>query len=122
MTRDTDTEEKEEEKPEITFEDFTKLDIRTATIESAEKVEKSKKLIKIKVNLGFESRIILSGIAEHFKPEELPGKQVSVVINLAPRKMMGIESQGMILLAEDENNNLIFVTPENTIENGSIVR
>ena len=86
---------------------------------SAEKVEKSDKLLKLEVDLGFEKRTIVSGIAMHFKPEELIGKQVVVVANLAPRKMRGIESNGMILLAEDTDGKLHFVSPENVIQSGS---
>ncbi len=115
-------EEKPELKDEIVFDDFMKIEIRTGQILEAEKVEKSKKLIKITVDMGFEKRTILSGIAEHFEPGDLPGKQVSVVVNLAPRKMMGIESQGMILLAEDDEGKLVFVTPESEIDNGSVIR
>jgi len=107
---------------EIVFDDFAKIDLRVGTILTAEKVEKADKLLKLSVDLGFETRTIVSGIAEHFKPEELPGKQVCVVANLAPRKLRGIESKGMILLAEDENGKLIFVSPSTAITNGSVVR
>ncbi|HVG17067.1 MAG TPA: methionine--tRNA ligase, partial [Chitinophagaceae bacterium] len=112
----------ESPKPEITFEDFSKLDLRIGTITAAEKVEKADKLLKLKVNLGFEERTIVSGIAQHFTPDSLVGKQVMVVINLAPRKMRGIESQGMILLAEETDGKLVFVTPEMGISNGVSVR
>ncbi len=106
-------------KPEITFDDFAKIDLRTGTILAAEKVEKADKLLKLSVDLGFETRTIVSGIAMHFKPEDIVGKQVTVVTNLAPRKMRGIESNGMILMAEDENGKLHFVHPENKIKPGS---
>jgi methionyl-tRNA synthetase len=106
-------------KAEIQFDDFTKIDLKIATILSAEKVEKADKLLKLEVDLGFEKRTIVSGIAMHFKPEELIGKQVVVVANLAPRKMRGIESNGMILLAEDADGKLHFVSPENVIQSGS---
>ncbi|MDH5597774.1 MAG: methionine--tRNA ligase [Cyclobacteriaceae bacterium] len=109
-------------KDEIVFDDFMKVDLRTGTIIGAEKVDKSKKLLKLEVDLGFEKRTILSGISEHYSPEEVMGKQVSVVINLAPRKMMGFESKGMILLAENEEGKLVFVTPEKDIDNGSVIR
>ena len=89
------------------------------TIISAEKVEKADKLLKLEIDLGFEKRTILSGIAQHFSPEEITGKQVVVVANLAPRKMRGIESNGMILMAEDAEGKLHFVKPENAIGNGS---
>lgn len=106
-------------KPEIVYDDFAKLDLRVATIVAAEKVEKADKLLKLEVDLGFEKRTIVSGIAQHFKPEEIVGKQVVVVVNLAPRKMRGIESNGMILMAEDKNNKLHFINPENAIEPGA---
>jgi methionyl-tRNA synthetase len=106
-------------KGEIQFDDFAKIDLKIATILAAEKVEKADKLLKLEVDLGFEKRTIVSGIAMHFKPEELIGKQVVVVANLAPRKMRGIESNGMILLAEDADGKLHFVSPENVIQSGS---
>ncbi len=99
-------------KETIQYDDFAKMDIRTGTILTAEKVEKSKKLLKLSVDLGFEQRTILSGIAEHFQPEAIIGKQVIVLANLAPRAMMGTESQGMILMAEDAAGKLSFVSPE----------
>ena len=108
--------------PEIVFEDFAKIDLRAGTILSAEKVEKADKLLKLTVDLGFEVRTIVSGIAEHFKPEDLIGLQVSVVANLAPRKLRGIESKGMILLAEDTSGRLHFVSPKDLTENGSIIK
>jgi methionyl-tRNA synthetase len=106
-------------KPEIIFDDFAKIDLKVGTIVTAEKVEKADKLLKLQVDLGFETRTIVSGIALHFKPEEIVGKQVTVVCNLAPRKMRGIESNGMILMAEDAAGKLHFINPEQTIENGS---
>jgi len=93
--------------------------LKVGTIISAKKVEKADKLLQLEIDLGFEKRTILSGIAEHFSPEEITGKQVVVVANLAPRKMRGIESNGMILMAEDKEGKLHFVKPENVIENGS---
>ncbi|OJV27212.1 MAG: methionine--tRNA ligase [Bacteroidetes bacterium 37-13] len=108
--------------PEIVFDDFAKIDLRVGTILSAEKIEKADKLLKLTVDLGFETRTIVSGIAQHFKPEDLPGTQVCVVANLAPRKLRGIESKGMILMAEDENGKLIFIVPKEKITNGSEVR
>jgi len=108
-----------EPKPEIVYDDFAKLDLRVGTIVSAEKVEKADKLLKLEVDLGFEKRTVVSGIAQHYKPEEIIGKQVVVVINLAPRKMRGIESKGMILMAEDSDGKLHFVLPENIVEPGS---
>jgi methionyl-tRNA synthetase len=106
-------------KSEIQFDDFAKIDLKVGTIISAGKVEKADKLLKLEIDLGFEKRTILSGIAQHFSPEEITGKQVVVVANLAPRKMRGIESNGMILMAEDAEGKLHFVKPENAIGNGS---
>lgn len=99
-------------KETIVYDDFAKMDIRTGTILQAEKMEKSKKLLKLQVDLGFETRTILSGIAEHFAPEDVVGKHVIVLANLAPRPMMGIESQGMILMAENAEGKLSFVSPD----------
>jgi methionyl-tRNA synthetase len=108
-------------KSEIVFDDFAKIDLRVGTIVAAEKVEKADKLLKLSVDLGFETRTIVSGIALHFKPEDIVGKQVTVVVNLAPRKMRGIESNGMILMAEDANGKLHFINPETDINAGSCV-
>ncbi len=108
-------------KPEIVFDDFAKIDLRIGKIVAAEKVEKADKLLKLSVDLGFETRTIVSGIAMHFKPEEIIGKQVTVVVNLAPRKMRGIESNGMILMAEDAAGKLHFINPEEAINAGSTV-
>jgi len=110
-----------EVKPEIVFDDFAKVDLRIGTVVSAEKVAKADKLLKLSVDLGFETRTIVSGIALHFTPEDIVGKQVTVVTNLAPRKMRGIESQGMILMAEDANGKLHFINPEGTINAGATV-
>jgi methionyl-tRNA synthetase len=109
-------------KPEIQFADFDKLELRTGIILAAEKVAKADKLLKLEVDMGFETRTIVSGIALHFQPEEIIGKQVVVVANLAPRKMKGIESNGMILMAEDSTGRLLFVTPDEKIEPGAEVR
>ena len=106
-------------KPVIQYDDFAKLDLRVGKIVAAEKVEKADKLLKLFIDLGFETRTIVSGIALHFKPEEIVGKQVVVVANLAPRKMRGIESNGMILMAEDVNGKLHFVNPEDTVNAGA---
>ncbi|MFZ4057439.1 MAG: methionine--tRNA ligase [Ferruginibacter sp.] len=108
-------------KATIQFDDFAKIDLRTGTILKAEKVEKADKLLKLEVDLGFEVRTIVSGIALHFEPEAIIGKQVVVVCNLAPRKMRGIESNGMILMAGDANGKLHFVNPDAAINNGSEV-
>ncbi len=106
-------------KPQIVFDDFAKIDLKVGTIISAEKVEKADKLLNLQIDMGFETRTILSGIAEHFSPEEIIQKQVVVVANLAPRKMRGIESNGMILMAEDKEGKLYFVKPDTVIPNGS---
>jgi methionyl-tRNA synthetase len=108
-------------KETIEFDDFAKMDIRIGEIIAAEKMEKSKKLLKLTVNDGIKERTILSGIAEYFKPEEVIGKQVSFLANLAPRKMMGLESEGMILMAEDADGSLSFVQPDKKIWNGATV-
>ncbi|MVT11909.1 methionine--tRNA ligase [Chitinophaga tropicalis] len=111
-----------EEKAEIQYDDFAKLDLRVGTILSAEKVEKADKLLKLQVDIGTEKRTVVSGIAAHFKPEEIIGRQVTLVANLAPRKMRGIESQGMILMAEDATGKLVFVNPDAAVAPGSEVR
>ncbi len=111
--------EVENSKSEITFDDFAKIDLKIGTIVVAEKVEKADKLLKLQVDLGTEIRTIVSGIALHFSAEDIVGKQVTVVTNLAPRKMRGIESNGMILMAEDKLGKLYFVSPTTVIDNGS---
>jgi len=115
------TEKVPDSKPEIQFDDFAKIDLKVGTILTAEKVEKADKLLKLSVDLGFETRTIVSGIALHFNAEDIVGKQVVVVANLAPRKMRGIESQGMILMAEDKAGKLHFVNPGTIIDTGSNV-
>ncbi|MFT4521573.1 MAG: methionyl-tRNA synthetase [Bacteroidia bacterium] len=109
-------------KEEITFDDFSKLDLRVGTIIEAGKVPKADKLLQLLVDVGSEKRIILSGIAEHFNPEDLVGRQAVVVCNLAPRKMRGIESNGMLLMAENAAGKLVFTSPASLIEPGSVVR
>lgn len=109
-------------KDEIQFDDFAKLDIRVGKIIEATRVPKADKLLQLTVDTGIDTRTVLSGIAEHFSPEEVLGKQVSILVNLAPRKMRGIESQGMILMAEDENGKLLFVHPDTEIRPGSEIR
>jgi methionyl-tRNA synthetase len=108
-------------KPEVTFDDFSRLDIRIGQVTEAERVEKSKKLLKLRVNVGAEVRTILSGIGEHHSPESLLGKQVTLVANLAPRKIMGIESQGMILTAEDHDGTLKMLQPGGPVSPGSTI-
>ena len=108
----------EPQKETIDFEDFSKMDIRIGTILEAEKVAKTKKLLQLKVDVGIDVRTIISGIAESFSPEDIIGQQVSVLVNLAPRKIRGVESQGMILMTDTPNGKLAFVEPENKITNG----
>lgn len=106
-------------KPSISFDDFTKIDIRIATIIEAEKVPKTSKLLKLKVDLGVEQRTVVSGIAEHYAPEDIIGQQVCLLANLEPRNIKGIESKGMILMAEDADGKLRFVSPSEKISEGS---
>ena len=108
-------------KPEITFDDFSKLDIRIGKVLAAEKMEKSNKLLKLTIDTGVDKRTVLSGIAQHFSPEEMVGKQVTLIANLAPRKMMGIESQGMVLMAEDGDGKLKLVQTSDIVSPGSVV-
>ena len=108
----------EPQKETIEFDDFTKLDIRIGTILEAEKVAKTKKLLKLKVDVGIDVRTIVSGIAESFSPENIIGQQVSVLVNLAPRKIRGVESQGMILMTDTPDGKLAFVEPEKAVKNG----
>jgi methionyl-tRNA synthetase len=111
----------EPQKEIIEFEDFTKLDIRIGTILEAEKVPKTKKLLKLKVDVGIDTRTIVSGIAESFKPADIIGQQVSILVNLAPRKIRGVESQGMILMTDTTDGKLSFVAPEREVKNGESV-
>src|SRR5690554_3600643 len=119
-TEDTNTNIKPQ-KDIIEYPDFEKLDIRVGTIIEAEKVPKTDKLMKLLVHVGTDTRTIVSGIAQYFKPEEIIGKQVSVLINLQARKLRGIESQGMILMAENPDGGLHFINPEKNIKNGSAI-
>ncbi len=109
-------------KAEIEFSDFNKMDIRTGKVLEASKMPKANKLLQLKVDIGSEIRTIISGIAQHYQPEELIGKNVLVLVNLAPKKLRGVESQGMILLAEDHDGNLTFVKPENPVSSGLTVK
>jgi len=110
------------QKPNINYDEFSTIDIRVGIILEASRVPKTDKLMKMLVDTGIDKRTIISGIAAYFTPEELPGKQVCVLVNLAPRTMRGIVSQGMILLAEDADGKLIFVTPEKAVTNGVVVK
>ncbi len=109
-------------KENCTFDDFMKMDIRTGTILEAELVPKTKKLMKLKIDTGIDQRTVVSGIAEYYQPESVIGKQVSILVNLEPRKIRGIESQGMILMAEDADGTLKFVSPVDKVKNGSEVK
>jgi methionyl-tRNA synthetase len=120
----------EPQKPTATFEDFSKLDLRVGTIIEAEKMPKANKLLVLKVDTGIDVRTIVSGIAEHFTPEEVIGKRVTVLVNLAPRALRGVESQGMILMTNDKDGKLVFVNPETSsslstssdgVENGALI-
>ncbi|MFZ3563673.1 methionine--tRNA ligase [Tenacibaculum finnmarkense] len=111
----------EPQKETIEFDDFTKIDIRVGTITAAEKVAKTKKLLKLTVDVGLDTRTIVSGIAESFKPEAIIGQQVSVVCNLAPRKLKGIESQGMILMIDTPDGKLAFAQPSEKVTNGEFI-
>ncbi len=114
---------KKEFKPETSFDEFSKMDIRTATIVAAELVPKTDKLLKLTVDTGLDTRTVVSGIAKFYKPENIIGQQVCLLANLAPRKIKGIESQGMILMAENANGELSFVAPVKTgTENGAEVK
>ncbi|MCG8323157.1 MAG: methionine--tRNA ligase [Cytophagales bacterium] len=108
-------------KGEIAFDDFVKMDMRVGTIKSAEKIKKSKKLLKLTIDTGLDERIVVSGIAEYYDPDAILGKQVCMLVNLAPRAIMGIESQGMILMAENPDGSLSFIKPEKAMENGGVI-
>ena len=109
-------------KNEITFDEFMKMDIRVGTIKAAEKVEKADKLLKLTVDTGIDIRTVVSGIAEHYSPEDIVGQKVSVLLNLAPRKIRGVESKGMILMAENRLEELSFVSPTKDFESGDTIR
>ncbi len=113
--------EKPSGKPTINFNDFTKLDIRVATIKHAEAVPKTDKLLKLQLDVAGEERTVVSGIAEHYQPEDIIGLQVTLLANLAPRKLRGIMSEGMILMAEDADGTLSFVAPDKTVSSGSTI-
>lgn len=110
------------QKDTITYEDFSKMDIRIGTILSAEIVPKTQKLLKLEVDTGIDRRTVVSGIAEYFEPEELVGKQAAFLVNLEPRKIRGVESNGMILMAQDEGGKLRLVIPNQGVANGSEVK
>ncbi len=112
----------EPQKETATFEDFTKMDLRVGTIVEATKMPKADKLLVLKVNTGLDTRTIVSGIAESLKPEDIIGKKVTVLLNLAPRKLRGVESEGMILMTEDTKGKLVFLNPDTDgVENGAVI-
>lgn len=112
----------QDQKKDISFDDFSTMDIRVGTILAAEKVAKTKKLLKLTVDTGIDKRTIVSGIAEYYKPEDIIGRQVSVLVNLAPKELKGIESRGMLLMAENADGELCFVAPEKKFKPGSTIR
>jgi methionyl-tRNA synthetase len=125
MSETTSTNDKPQttnSKPEVTFDDFSKMDIRVGTILEAEKVEGADKLLKLKIDTGIDQRTVVSGIALSYKPDEIIGKQVSILVNLQPRKIKGIMSQGMILMSENSKGELSFVSPEKISENGNTIK
>lgn len=119
---DSSMKEAEPLKENISFDDFTRLDIRTATIMEAVRVPKTKKLLQLTLDTGIDTRTVVAGIAEHFEPGEIKGRQVSVLVNLEPRKIKGIVSQGMILMAEENDGRLVFISPPENTQNGSRIR
>ncbi len=111
----------EPQKPEVTFDDFGAMDIRTATVLAAERVPKTDKLLKLTIDTGIDERTIVSGIAEYYSPEDMVGKQICILANLAPRSIRGIESKGMILMAKQGDGKMRFITPQETLNNGAII-
>ena len=111
----------EPQKESISFDDFEKMDIRAATILEAEKIAKTKKLLKLTIDTGIDKRTIVSGIAEHYTPESLVGRQVQVLINLEPRELKGVLSEGMILMAQDATGKLVLLSPAEPVGNGTMV-
>ncbi|MBQ3813734.1 MAG: methionine--tRNA ligase subunit beta [Bacteroidales bacterium] len=109
----------EPQKPEVTFDDFGAMDIRTATVLAAERVPKTDKLLKLTIDTGIDERTIVSGIAEYYSPEDMLGKQICILANLAPRVIRGIESRGMILMAKQGDGKMRFITPEEALTNGA---
>ena len=111
-----------EPKENISYDAFATMDIRLGTILTAEKVAKTKKLLKLTIDTGIDQRTVVSGLAEQYEPEAIIGKRVSILVNLEPREIKGILSQGMILMAEDAEGKLSFVSPADDLHNGSVVR
>jgi methionyl-tRNA synthetase len=111
----------EPSKPTVAFDDFSKMDIRIGKVVEVEVVAKSKKLLKLTVDTGIDKRTVMSGIAEYFSPAQIINQQVTILVNLAPRKIMGVESQGMVLMVADKGGNLRLLRPEEEVSNGSII-
>ncbi|MBQ1753651.1 MAG: methionine--tRNA ligase subunit beta, partial [Bacteroidales bacterium] len=111
----------EPQKEEVSFEDFGKMDIRTATVLAAERVPKTDKLLKLTIDTGLDQRVIVSGIAQYYTPEEMVGKQICILANLQPRTIRGIESKGMILMAKQIDGKMRIVTPEERLTNGATI-
>ena len=109
----------EPQKPEVTFDQFGAMDIRTATVLAAERVPKTDKLLKLTIDTGIDTRTIVSGIAEYYSPEDMLGKQICILANLAPRTIRGIESKGMILMAKQGDGKMRFITPQEVVTNGA---
>ena len=109
------------QKEECSFEDFEKMDIRTATVLEAERVPKTDKLLKLTIDTGLDKRVIVSGIAEFYSPEDMVGKQICILANLKPRTIRGIESHGMILMAKQSDGTMRFITPQDAVANGAVV-
>ena len=109
-------------KDDVTFDDFQKMDVRVVTVLAAEKVAKTKKLLKLKVKTGVDTREIISGIAEYYQPEDLIGKQVLMLINLAPKNIKGVDSHGMVLMAEDADGSIAIMQPQKPVKEGSTVK
>ena len=109
----------EPQKPEVTFEQFGAMDIRTATVLAAERVPKTDKLLKLTIDTGIDQRTIVSGIAEYYSPEDMVSKQICILANLAPRIIRGIESKGMILMAKQGDGKMRFITPQEAVVNGA---
>ena len=108
-------------KEECCFEDFEKMDIRTATVLEAERVPKTDKLLRLTIDTGLDKRVIVSGIAEYYSPEDMVGKQICILANLKPRVIRGIESKGMILMAKQGDGSMRFITPQEVLANGAVI-
>ncbi len=109
----------EPQKPEVSFEAFGAMDIRTATVLEAERVPKTDKLLKLTIDTGIDRRTIVSGIAEYYSPEDMLGRQICILANLQPRTIRGIESKGMILMAKQGDGKMRFITPQEVVTNGA---